>query len=262
MNDFEARMRKFEWLGDIQVPPESFIVLRLDGKGFSKFTKNRFEKPFDARFSALMVKAAMVLMKEFGAVYCFTESDEMSLLFPRTFDLYDREVEKLVSISSSIVATAFALALAKAELLKDAEFVGFDSRVWCAESPELVKDYFQWRAADAVRCGLNSWAFWTMVKKGLSAAKVTSLLEGKGTDFKNELLFQNGVNFNEVPTWQKRGIGLYWQHFTKSSINLHSGQAVEARRRRIKEDRDLPLRDDYSRFLLEKILAPLLVPKV
>jgi len=25
---------------------------------------------------------------------------------------------------------------------------------------------------------------------------------------KNELLFQHGVNFNDLPLWQKRGIGL------------------------------------------------------
>jgi tRNA(His) 5'-end guanylyltransferase len=27
---------------------------------------------------------------------------------------------------------------------------------------------------------------------------------------KNELLFADGISFNEVPVWQRRGTGLYW----------------------------------------------------
>lgn len=261
MNDFEASMRRFEWLGQIKVPSESFIVLRLDGKGFSKFTKGRFAKPFDTRMSELMVKSVSVLMKEFGAVYGFTESDEMSLLLPPGFDLYDREVEKIVSISSSIVASNFAMELYKAGLAGDAAFVGFDSRVWCSENPERVKDYFQWRAADAVRCGLNSWAYWTMLNNGINAAKATKTLEGQGTDFKNELLFQYGVNFNDVPNWQKRGVGIYWETYTKEARNKLTDEVVTAQRRRLKVDRDLPLKEEYSRFILDRIIAPLLAPK-
>lgn len=253
MNDFEATMRQFEWLSQVKVPAESFIVLRLDGKGFSKFTKGRFEKPFDPRMSQMMVKSASVLMKEFGAAYVFTESDEMSLLLPSTFDLYDREVEKIVSISASIVASAFAVELYKAGLTGSAECVGFDSRVWCTENPQRVKDYFQWRAGDAVRCGLNSWAYWTLLNKGMSAAKATSLLEGKGVDFKNELLFENGVNFNDVPNWQKRGIGIYWETYSKESRNGLTGAPVTATRRRIKVDRDLPMKEEYSQFILRII---------
>jgi tRNA(His) guanylyltransferase len=35
---------------------------------------------------------------------------------------------------------------------------------------------------------------------------------------KNELLFQNGVNFNDLPNWQKRGVGLYWETFEKQGV--------------------------------------------
>src|SRR5688572_10797788 len=36
---------------------------------------------------------------------------------------------------------------------------------------------------------------------------------------KNELLFQNGINFNDVPNWQKRGIGMYWEEYEKPARN-------------------------------------------
>ena len=27
--------------------------------------------------------------------------------------------------------------------------------------------------------------------------------------FKNELLFQKGINYNDLPGWQKKGVGVY-----------------------------------------------------
>jgi tRNA(His) guanylyltransferase len=32
---------------------------------------------------------------------------------------------------------------------------------------------------------------------------------------KNELLFQHGINYNDLPNWQKRGTGLYWEDYEK-----------------------------------------------
>src|ERR1700677_692702 len=112
--DFEAEMRKFEWLGRVQVPPQSYIVLRLDGKGFSKFTKKHFQKPYDERMHRLMVKTMRVLMRQLGAIYGYTESDEISLVFPAQLNLYDREVEKLVSISAGMASSVFSLEFNKA----------------------------------------------------------------------------------------------------------------------------------------------------
>jgi len=36
----------------------------------------------------------------------------------------------------------------------------------------------------------------------------TAAMKGLSVAEKNELLFQNGVNFNDLPLWQKRGSGL------------------------------------------------------
>lgn len=70
---------------------------------------------------------------------------------------------------------------------------------------------------------------------------------------KNELLFQHGVNFNDVPNWQKRGIGLYWEVYDKPSVNPLTGEHVLARRRRVKVDYELPMKDQYGEFILRLI---------
>jgi tRNA(His) guanylyltransferase len=66
---------------------------------------------------------------------------------------------------------------------------------------------------------------------------------------KNELLFQHGINFNDVPAWQKRGSGLHWEEFDKPSINPITGQEVIARRRRIRRNLGLPMKDAYGDFI-------------
>ena len=73
---------------------------------------------------------------------------------------------------------------------------------------------------------------------------------------KNELLFVRGVNFNDLPAWQKRGVGLYWELIEAQGINPVTGEHAPSTRRRIIRDFDLPVRADYDRFLAT-LLSPL-----
>jgi tRNA(His) 5'-end guanylyltransferase len=66
---------------------------------------------------------------------------------------------------------------------------------------------------------------------------------------KNELLFQAGVNFNDLPAWQRRGTGVYWETYEREGYNPKLDQTVLATRRRLKVDRDLPIGDEYATFI-------------
>ena len=79
--------------------------------------------------------------------------------------------------------------------------------------------------------------------------EATTELHSQSVAYKNELLFQNGINFNDVPAWQKRGTGVYWETFQKEGFNPKLGQPVTATRRRIKIDRDLPMAEEYGSFI-------------
>jgi tRNA(His) guanylyltransferase len=78
-DDLERRMRALECFDTLRVLPGTWPVLRLDGRGFSRVTEARFEKPFDDRFHELMCKTAEALLVELGALYAYTESDEISV---------------------------------------------------------------------------------------------------------------------------------------------------------------------------------------
>ena len=66
---------------------------------------------------------------------------------------------------------------------------------------------------------------------------------------KNELLFQDGINFNTLPNWQKRGVGVYWETFSHAGFNPIKNETATTTRQRLKHDFDLPMREDYSAFI-------------
>jgi tRNA(His) guanylyltransferase len=244
-NDFESKMRELEYFHSLRILPGAWAVIRVDGRSFSRFTAERFEKPFDLKFHDLMITTTQALLEGLQGIFAFTESDEISILLPTDWDLFDRSLEKAVSISASIASSQFSCAIG--------EPVTFDSRIWVGASKSQVGDYFSWRQADATRCALNGWCYWTLRKLGHSARKATSMLDGKSVSFKNELLFEHGINFNDLPGWQRRGTGMYWEEYEKIGYNPKEQIEVKATRRRIKIDRELPMKDEY-RTLIRKIV--------
>lgn len=67
---------------------------------------------------------------------------------------------------------------------------------------------------------------------GKSIEAVTTYLTGLSIDRKNELLFRQGINFNELPSWQKRGIGVLWETYDNAFTNLSTAEAFLAVRGR------------------------------
>lgn len=244
-DELEGRMRAFETALDPCVLPGVWIVARLDGRGFTRLTKevHPFEAPFDRRFHDHMVQTAEGLMEGCGlkAAYVHTQSDEISLLFGPDEGGFGRRLRKLLSVLSGEASARFSLLLGAPAV--------FDCRVSPLPSEEAVVDYFRWRAEDARRNALNAHCYWLLRRQGRRAAEADAGLRGLSTSGKHDLLHGNGVNFNELPAWQRRGSGLYWEEYDRPGTNPVTGEPTTARRRRIRRDLDLPVRDAYSAFL-------------
>ena len=112
-----------------------------------------------------------------------------------------------------------------------------------------VIDYFRWRNEDAHRNALNAHCYWNLRKTGMSSSKATNHLSGLSVAAKNELLFKNNINYNELPNWQKRGIGMFWEDYEKEAKNPKTDATVFARRRKLKVEYNLPMKDDYDEFI-------------
>jgi tRNA(His) 5'-end guanylyltransferase len=244
-DDLDERMRVFETGFDLCVLPSIYMVARLDGRSFTRLTKEvqPFEAPFDARFRDMMLQTAEHLMAGcgFNVVYGFTQSDEISLLFGLEENSFGRKLRKLLSILSGEASAKFSLLLGAV--------AAFDCRISQLPSVEQVVDYFRWRREDAHRNALNAHAYWLLRKQGKGVGEATTALRGLSVSATNELLFQNGINFNDLPSSQKRGSGLYWEEYERPAENPVTGEQVVARRRRIRHDLELPMKDEYSAFL-------------
>ena len=128
--------------------PQCWIVIRLDGKGFTKFCDlHSFDKPNDARALRLMDAAAAEVMQHFPDIrIAYGESDEYSFVFHKLCSLYGRRASKLTSLVASLFAAAFVRLWP--QQFPDTALRAtpcFDARAVCYPSDKVVRDYLSWR---------------------------------------------------------------------------------------------------------------------
>jgi len=247
-DELDAKMRVYETAADDRVLPGLHMVARLDGRNFTRLTKelHDFEAPYDERFRDMMVGTIEHLMDcGFRATYGYTQSDEISLLLDPREDAFGRKLRKLNSVLAGEASGRFSVLLG--------DVAAFDCRISQLPGAAEVVDYFRWRSEDAHRNALNAHCYWSLRTGGASAEEATAELIGKSVAEKNEFLFRRGTNFNDLPNWQKRGVGVYWEEYEKPARNPKTGEEVTALRRRLKRDLDLPMKDAYSRFIRELV---------
>ena len=225
--------------------PGVFMVARLDGRSFTRLTKeiHNFESPFDIRFRDYMGQTVQHLMDcGFRVIFGYTQSDEISLLFHQDEDGFSRKLRKLNSVLAGEASAKFSILLGDIGV--------FDSRISELPTEKLVVDYFRWRNEDANRNALNAHCYWALRKTGKSVQEATEGMLGLSVSDKNELLYKvAGLNFNDVPLWQKRGTGVYWEQYEKEAFNPKTGEKVAALRNRLKVDLELPMKDKYGEFV-------------
>lgn len=88
-----GRLKGYEADFESTIPYDQYIVVRIDGHKFSKFTKG-FTKPYDPILSYSMEETTKDLVAKFGAVTGYTQSDEITLVFKPTFK--EKQTQSLV----------------------------------------------------------------------------------------------------------------------------------------------------------------------
>ncbi|KAK4056578.1 tRNA-His guanylyltransferase [Microbotryomycetes sp. JL221] len=233
--------------------PNTFFVIRIDGKGFHKFsTSHNFDKPNDERALRLMNDAAtrVVNGKELmgDCILAFGESDEYSFVFKRRCNLHGRRASKLVSLVTSLFSSTYVflwpIYFPNSQLELD-NLPVFDGRIVQYPTETEVRDYLRWRQADTHINNLYNTCFWTLVQRGgLSTNEATKRLEGTISSQKQELLFsQFGINYNELPDMYKRGSLVVWQQQPQQDDNGASEQSqqMEANNNQLKGPDSAPI---------------------
>lgn len=233
-SDLAERMKGYETRNRYYLQRRMPVILRLDMRAGHSFTKG-FERPFDEIFIKSMQETAKYLCENIqNCKLSYQQSDEITLLLVdydklNTDCFFDYRVDKLCSIAASMATIAFNRAFANNveaeshvftnEWLDDENFnpnyknkelrslwlvhkkavdkgAMFDAR--CFNIPkEEVTNLVYWRQLDASRNSIQ------MVGQANFSHK--ELQNKSCNDIQDMLMTQKGINWNDLPTYQKRG---------------------------------------------------------
>lgn len=188
------RMKRHEAAYRTLLPRRTYTLLRVDIRAAHAYLR-RSDRPFDQMFMADMDAVAEALCAEItGAVFAYTQSDEISVLATdfnttSTEPWFGGVLAKQLSISAAIATAALNERRPGRAL--------FDSRAFTITDPVEVANYFLWRQRDAVR---NS------ISMAAQAHFSHRQLHDVNSGGMQELLWsQAGVNWNDYPDGAKRG---------------------------------------------------------
>jgi len=186
MDEFGNRMKSYE-LKDKILSGIPFVA-RIDGKSFSKWTKN-FKKPYDADLHRAFIIITEELMKETHCVMGYTQSDEITLVFDEKNEYFDRKIQKLCSVIASISSAVMH------DIYEKRAY--FDCRVFGVPNRDEASNAILWREFDATKNAISSAAHFHFSHKELQG------LNGK--QMQEKLFQEKGINFNAYPDFFKRG---------------------------------------------------------
>lgn len=223
-DDLGVRMKTFyEQIPKTKLMRRCPVAIRIDGKAFHTFTRG-FQKPFDEVLINSMQETMKYLCENIqGCVLGYTQSDEITLILVDYKKLtssawFDYEVQKLCSIAASMATMAFNRIFANnvgdyctynCECMDDThedyehilslaidKGAMFDAR--CFNIPkEEVTNLVYWRQLDASRNSIQ------MVGQANFSHK--ELQNKSCNDIQDMLMTQKDINWNDLPTYQKRG---------------------------------------------------------
>ncbi len=167
------------------------FAIRLDGVGFSKALSG-FQEPRDRRVHEAFVAGTSQVVNRLSASCAYTVSDEVNVLFLGPSLPYAGRVQKLVSISASILSVSASEAIGRHLL--------FDARAIPLTSVDDAKHYILYRA----RVAFNNFVGSTLKLLNIKLKEKTSLRQ------QVKLLEENGIRVSDRPLWEWGGTSLYW----------------------------------------------------
>ena len=190
-------MKAYESVFRQELVPRMPTIIRIDGKAFHSYTRGL--PAFHESLMHVMDITAAKLCEEIQTVqFAYVQSDEISLLLHpykkySTQAWFDGNIQKMASVSAAIAAATFSLE--SRQLRGECRPAYFDSRVWVLPDSEVV-NYFLWRQQDWTRNSVQMLAR-TMYSHAQCNNKNNSELQ--------EMCFQGGQNWNNLPTHHRRG---------------------------------------------------------
>ena len=178
------------------------VYARIDGRGFSRFTKD-MNRPFDNRMTDAMIDTAKTIVEQTHATIGYVQSDELSFVWIPNANgdiWFDRKIAKMTSVLAGMATAAFIKSMMQrfdnAQQLLE-KLPHFDARVICMPNQTEAANMLLWRNLDSTKNAVSMAAHHYFGHSSLQGMKSSEM---------QERLFQEaGVNFNDYPFAFKRG---------------------------------------------------------
>lgn len=220
-DEFGDRMKAYE-AAEAQraLPPDRPVLVRIDGRRFSKFTRD-FRKPFDPDLSGAMRETCRLLVEETGARAGYVQSDEISLILERRHEEdalpFSGRSQKIASTCASLATALFIRALHRSRPDRALDGVpSFDARAWSVPDRVEAANAILWRIQDARKNGVSA-ACRSVARpsemQGLSGPEMIELMRTRGVAFETDfaeadrlgVLFQRRARYALIDqeTWDR-----------------------------------------------------------
>lgn len=227
-DDLGCRMKTFyEQIPKTKLMRRCPVAIRIDGRAFHTFTRG-FQKPFDEVLIKSMQETMKYLCENIqGCVLGYTQSDEITLILVDYKKLtssawFDYEVQKICSIAASMSTMAFNNIFSKYVNEFDLELAYNDNGIDTEENRKLWEIYkkainkgamFDARCFNIPKEEVTNLVYWRQLDASRNSIQMVGQanfshkeLQNKScNDIQDMLMTQKGINWNDLPTYQKRG---------------------------------------------------------
>jgi len=180
------------------------VYARIDGRGFSKFTKY-MQRPFDPLMTRAMIETTRYLVDKTHAAAGYVQSDEISLVWDgsktNSNHFFDGKVQKSCSVLASMAAARFAIEYFTSFGQWSFDCPHFDCRVIQMPSRIEAANMMLWRWLDCRKNAISMAArHWFSHKE----------LQNQNSREMVQMLAERGINMQDFPvaftagTWLQR----------------------------------------------------------
>lgn len=227
------RMKHYENTFRYYLPNRLPVILRVDGKAFSKLTAQSV-KPFDSKITSLINDTAIYLCKNIqGAKLAYIQSDEISILIYnsdfKSEAWFGGNIQKINSVAASIASSYFSVNSEKA--FDGIRIVQFDCRV-CILPKDEISNYFYWRQSDASRNSIQSLA------RSLYSHKECT---NKNCNQLKEMCSKKSVNWEDLSNDLKYGRCVIKKEIKSKIIHPISKKEIEINKSEWQIDNNIPI---------------------
>ena len=275
-SDLANRMKEYEKRNQYYLQKRTPVAIRVDGRSFHTFTKG-FKRPFDDVLIKSMQETAKYMCENMGnAKFAYVQSDEITIILTdydtlETDCWFNYRTDKLCSISASMATMAFNKYF---EENVTNEVLEYKMVPHCVEIQQEIKEYhntliaaldkgamFDARCFNIPKEEVTNLIYWRQLDASRNSIQMVGQanfshneLQNKScNDIQDMLMLQKNINWNDFPTYQKRGSCIVKSDEKETITEDNIGTKMTIRSKWI-IDKEMPILKGKDRAYIDKLV--------